>query len=81
MKLKIKYFRKDKIMINNIKEIKAKFPIGARIKLIRMFDEQSPKAGTLGTIYGVDDIGTILVHWDDGRSLGLIYNLDQFILI
>lgn len=68
-------------MIISIEQIKAKFPEGARIKLIRMFDDQSPKAGTLGTIYGVDDIGTILVHWDDGSSLGLIYNLDQFVLI
>lgn len=68
-------------MIHSVEQIKEKFPEGTRIKLIRMFDEQAPKPGTLGTIHGVDDVGTILVRWDNGSYLGLIYNIDQFILI
>ena len=65
----------------NIEKIKSEYPIGSRIKLIKMFDKYAPEPGTLGTIYGVDDIGIILVHWDNGSSLGLIYNLDNFILL
>ena len=45
---------------------------GARVKLLRMNDPYRPdlKAGALGTVIAVDDIGTIHVAWDGGRFAG-----------
>lgn len=34
-----------------------------------MEDEQAPPAGTLGTVYGVDDIGSILLSGTMGQYL------------
>lgn len=48
------------------------FPKGMRVKLLSMDDPQAPPAGTEGTIIGVDDMGSILVHWDNGSSLSII---------
>ena len=62
------------MMINEIQlqKLKAKYPVGTRIKLVKMDDIQSPPPGTLGTVIGVDDIGSLLVRWDNGSSLNLL---------
>ena len=36
------------------------------------------KAGALGTVLHVDDIGTIHVSWDCGSSLGVVLGEDPF---
>ena len=50
-------------IIENLKET---YPVGTRVKLIQMEDDGAPPVGTLGTVYGVDAIGSILVKWDNG---------------
>ena len=45
---------------------------GDRIELILMDDIQAPPAGTKGTVIGVDDMGQIMVSWDNGSSLSVI---------
>ena len=34
--------------------------------------------GTRGTVKFVDDMGTVLPDWDNGRSLGVVYGEDSF---
>ena len=53
------------------------FPVGCRVELLYMNDIQAPPIGTCGTVTGVDDIGTIHVHWDSGGSLGVAYGEDS----
>lgn len=53
------------------------FPVGTRIKLTKMNDKYAPPIGTLGTVRGIDDIGSILVHWDTGSSLSVAYGEDE----
>lgn len=43
-----------------------------------MTDPNAPEEGTRGTVCDVDDIGSILVHWDDGSELNLLIDVDQF---
>jgi hypothetical protein len=62
-------------------ELKNTYPKGTRIELMKMDDFQAPPLGTKGTVVGVDDIGSILVHWDNGSSLNLLYGEDLFIVI
>ena len=58
------------------------YPQGTRIECISMDDIYSPIApGTKGTVVMVDDIGTIHMQWDNGRTLGLVPGEDQFKII
>ena len=59
-----------------VEHIRSKYPKGTRVRLVSMDDRQAPPKGTLGTVYGGDDVGSILVHWDTGSSLSVIYNVD-----
>lgn len=44
--------------------------------LVKMDDVQAPPIGTQGTVTGVDDIGTIMVDWDNGSKLGVVLGED-----
>jgi hypothetical protein len=59
-----------------LKALRENYPQGTRIELIRMDDVQAPPAGTLGTVIGVDDTGSLLVNWDNGSGLNVIYSED-----
>ena len=41
-----------------------------------MDDVQAPPIGTKGTVKGVDDIGSIMVKWDNGCGLHVVYGED-----
>lgn len=41
-----------------IEQLREQYPTGTRVRLIRMDDVQAPTIGTLGTVMGVDDIGS-----------------------
>ena len=60
-----------------VERIREQYPAGTRIELIRMEDEQAPPIGTSGTVVGVDDIGSIIVQWDNGSSLNVVYGEDR----
>jgi hypothetical protein len=59
-----------------VEPLREKYPVGSRVKLVRMDDKQAPIIGTLGTVTGVDDIGSIMVSWDNGSSLNVVYGED-----
>lgn len=61
----------------DIEGLKKEFPVGSRVELIKMDDKQAPPIGTKGTVLGVDDIGSIMVAWDSGSSLNVIYGEDE----
>lgn len=63
----------------NTERAKRMFPVGKRIELTHMNDPYNPiPDGTRGTVERIDDIGTIFVKWDNGRTLGVIYGEDSF---
>ena len=59
-----------------IERLREGFPAGCRVELLRMDDPQAPPVGTLGTVIGVDAVGTIHVNWDNGCGLGVAYGED-----
>lgn len=59
-----------------LEQLKKAYPNGTRVELVQMDDVQAPPAGTRGTVYGVDDTGSLLVHWDNGGGLNVIYGED-----
>ncbi len=59
-----------------VKRLRQEYPRGCRVVLVRMDDIQAPPVGTEGTVFGVDDIGSIMVRWDNGSTLSVAYGED-----
>jgi len=59
-----------------LQALRERFPKGTRVELVQMDDPQAPPIGTKGTVRGVDDIGSILVDWDNGCGLNVAYGAD-----
>ena len=59
-----------------LQALRERFLRGARVELVKMDDPQAPPIGTKGTVLGVDDIGSIMVAWDSGGSLNVVYGED-----
>ena len=59
-----------------VEELRRQYPVGTRIELVRMDDVQAPPPGTGGTVLGVDDIGSLLIRWDNGSGLNVVYGED-----
>ena len=51
--------------------------ICTRVELVEMDDFQAPPIGTKGTVEGVDDTVSLLVAWDNGSRLNVVYGEDE----
>ena len=60
-----------------VEALRKEYPAGTRIELLEMDDPQAPPIGTQGTVLGVDDIGSLLVAWDNGSSLNVAWKIDR----
>ena len=61
------------------KRLRETYKPGVRIELNHMCSDPQPiPDGSRGTVVAVDDIGSIMMKWDNGRSLSLIYGEDSF---
>lgn len=61
--------------------IKERYKPGMRVRLLKMNDKQAPPVGTLGTVRGVDDIGSVMVAWDNGCGLNVVLDEDEIEVI
>ena len=60
-------------------QYKDAYPPGTRLMLLCMNAPYRPVAsGTRGTVRHVDDMGTIHMSWDNGRTLGIVPGEDEF---
>ena len=59
-----------------IQALRDRYKPGTRVELLRMDDVQAPPIGIRGTVTGVDDIGSIMVNWDNGSGLSVAYGED-----
>ena len=65
----------------NVEKAKATYLSGMRVRLLKMDDDQAPAVGTEGTVIGVDDIGSVMVAWDNGSSLSVLLGVDYVEII
>ena len=67
---------------NKVEMVKRQYPVGTRIRLNSLCnDEQDMPDGLCGTVIGVDDQPSLLMKWDNGRSLSLMPFDDSFTVI
>ena len=59
-----------------VESIRREYPAGTRVELVQMDDVQAPPVGTKGTVKGVDDTGSLLLRWDNGSGLNVVYGED-----
>ena len=59
-----------------VERVRRQYPKGTRVELVRMDDRQAPPIGTKGTVLGVDDTGSLLMRWDNGSGLNVVYGED-----
>ena len=59
-----------------LRALRERYPAGTRVELVQMDDAQAPPVGTKGTVRGVDDMGSIMVAWDNGSGLNVVYGVD-----
>lgn len=65
-----------------LKALRERFPADTRIRLNHMDDPYAPvPPGTTGSVAYVDDAGNVHMKWDNGRSLSLIPDEDNFTII
>ncbi len=66
-----------KISKEQLALLRKNYPAGSRVELLYMDDVQAPPVGTKGSVLGVDDTGSIMVSWDNGSSLNVIFEVDS----
>lgn len=59
-----------------VESVRNRYPVGCRVELVQMNDAQAPPVGTKGTVLGVDDTGSLLMRWDTGSGLNVVYGED-----
>ena len=62
--------------VESVDRLKTNYPVGSRVELRKMDDPYAPPVGTLGTVQGVDDAGSLLMNWDNGSGLSVVYGED-----
>lgn len=60
-----------------VEQVRKEYPKGTRVELVQMDDFQAPPIGTKGTVRGVDDTASIMVSWDNGSHLHVVYGEDS----
>lgn len=60
-----------------VEMLRSGYPNGMRVRLVKMNELQAPPLGTEGTVVGVDDTGSLLMHWDNGSHLNIVYGSDE----
>ena len=69
----MKYPNKEKIEM-----LRKQYPAGTKVELLAMNDQQAPPVGTIGEVIAVDDIGQLVMQWQNGSGLNLIPGVDSF---
>lgn len=59
-----------------LQALRERYQRGTRVELVQMDDPQAPPIGMKGTVLGIDDIGSIMVAWDNGSGLHVVYGED-----
>ena len=60
-----------------VERIRRMYPAGTRVELLAMDDPQAPPIGTLGTVLSGDDTASLIMRWDNGSGLNVVWQQDR----
>jgi hypothetical protein len=64
-----------------VEQLRKDYPVGCKVKLLKMSDVQAPPIGTIGEVLGVDDMGDLMVAWSNGSGLNVVLHEDRAVRI
>ena len=59
-----------------VERVRREYPAGTIVELVKMDDPQAPPVGTLGEVLGVDDTASLIMRWNNGSGLNVVYGED-----
>ena len=62
---------------STVERVRKEYPEGTRVILEEMSDPQAPPVGALGTVLAVDDTASLIMRWDNGSGLNVVYGEDR----
>jgi len=60
-----------------LEQLRREYPVGCRVELLQIDDVTAPPIGTVETVTGIDDTGSIMADWDDSSGLNCLYGIDR----
>lgn len=60
-----------------VERLRREFPAGTLVELVQMDDVQAPPVGTIGKVVCVDDAGDLIMEWENGCGLNVVYGVDR----
>ena len=60
-----------------VERMRKEYPVGTRVILEKMDDPFAPPVGTAGTVLHVDDTASLVMKWDNGSGLNVVYGEDR----
>ena len=57
-----------------LETLRKEYPAGTRVELLHMDDAQAPPVGTKGSVLSVDDAGSLIMRWDNGSGLNVVFD-------
>lgn len=59
-----------------VERVRREYPAGTLVELVKMDDVQAPPVGTIGEVLGVDDTASLIMRWNNGSGLNVVYGED-----
>ena len=62
----------SKEIVESVRKI---YPAATRVELVHLDDCQAPQIGTKVTVTAVDDTASLIMKWDNGCGLNVVYGV------
>lgn len=59
-----------------VERLRREYPVGTKVRLVKMDDAFAPPVGTIGVVEGLDDTGSLMMRWSNGSGLNVVYGED-----
>ncbi len=60
-----------------VERVRAEYPPGTKVELLSMEDAQAPPVGTIGEVLAVDDTASLIMRWQNGSGLNVLFGIDR----
>ncbi len=60
-----------------VERVRAEYTPGTKVELLSMDDVHAPPVGTIGEVLAVDDTGSLIMRWQNGSGLNVVFGIDR----
>ncbi len=59
-----------------VERVRTEYPPGTKVELLSMDDVHAPPVGTIGEVLAVDDAASLIMRWQNGSGLNVLFGID-----